>query len=266
MVDNFITYKNSGIHYSRWGTGTKLLLCLHGFGESAQSFGVFDPLLCKKYTVIAVDMPLHGKTLWNDDLLFTVEDIAAVIDDIPEMHKRNFSLMGYSMGGRVALQLYQYLPGRIEELILIAPDGIKINIWYRFATQNRLGNLIFKRVMRKPALFFKVTKALRRSGMINIGVYNYVHIHLQDADMRMRLYNIWTTMRRIKPDIPKIKSLITTNTTKVVLIYGRFDRVIRFTTGEKFRKGIENFCELHILDSGHRMLAEKNAAAIATLL
>ncbi|MBS1748726.1 MAG: alpha/beta hydrolase [Bacteroidetes bacterium] len=266
MRDNFITYKKSGIHYRAWGSGTKLLLCLHGFGETAHSFNVFEPLLCEAYTVIAVDMPLHGETLWNDDLLFTVNDIATVIDNIPEMHKRNFSLMGYSMGGRIALQLYQYLPGRIEDLILIAPDGIKINIWYRFATQNRLGNLIFKHIMKNPAIFFKVTTALKKLGMINIGVYNYVHIHLQDADMRMRLYNIWTTMRRIKPDIPIVKSLIATNSTRVILIYGRFDRVIQFTTGEKFKKGIENFCSLHILNSGHRMLAEKNAAAIATLL
>jgi pimeloyl-ACP methyl ester carboxylesterase len=84
--------------------------------------------------------------------------------------------------------------------------------------------------------------------------------------MRMQLYDIWTTMRRMKPDIRQVRSLIKANKTKVVLIYGRFDRVIRYTTGEQFRSGIENFCDLHILDAGHRLLTEKNAAAIATLL
>lgn len=266
MSDNFVTYKNSGIHYCRWGTGTKLLLCLHGFGEAARSFGVFGPFLSKEYTIIAVDLPLHGETQWNDGLLFTVEDIATIIDHIPDTYNRNFSLMGYSMGGRVALQLYQHLPGRVEELILIAPDGIKINMWYRFATQNKLGNLLFKRIMQRPGFFFGVTNLLRKSGTINIGVYNYVHTHLQNADLRMRLYNIWTTMRRIKPDIPQIKSLIKTNTTKVLLVYGRYDRVIRYTTGEQFTTGIEKSCRLHIIDSGHRLLTEKNASVIATLL
>ncbi len=266
MSDHFVAYKGSSLHYCLWGTGNKLLLCLHGFGETAQSFRVLQPFLCGEYTMIALDLPLHGETLWGDTLLFTVEDMAAVIDHIPVMHKRNFSLMGYSMGGRTALQLYQYLPGRVEGLILIAPDGIKINIWYRFATQNKLGNIIFKYVMRNPRFFFWVTGVLRKAGMINTGVYKYVHVHLKSAGMRMQLYNIWTTMRRIKPDIRLIRSLIRAHETKIVLIYGRFDRVIRYTTGEQFRSGIENFCALHILDAGHRLLTEKNAAVIATLL
>jgi len=266
MSRHFVAYKNSSLHYCLWGTGNKLLLCLHGFGETASGFHVFEPFLHREYTIIAPDLPLHGETLWHDPLLFTAEDITAVIDSIPALHKRNFSLMGYSMGGRIALHLYQHMPGRIKELILIAPDGIKINIWYRFATQNRLGNIIFKYVMRNPRFFFWITRVLRKGGMINTGVYKYVHIHLQNADMRMQLYNIWTTMRRMKPDIRQIKSLIKANKTTVVLIYGRFDRVIRYTTGEQFRSGIESFCDLHILDAGHRLLTEKNAAVIATLL
>jgi pimeloyl-ACP methyl ester carboxylesterase len=266
MSDHFVAYKSSSLHYCLWGTGDKLLLCLHGFGEAAQSFRVLEPFLRREYTVIALDLPLHGETLWRDALLFTVEDLTAVIDLIPVIYGQNFSLMGYSMGGRAALQLYQHLPGRIGEMILVAPDGIKINIWYRFATQNKLGNMIFKYVMDNPGFFFWITRILRKGGMINTGVYKYVHIHLQNADMRMQLYDIWTTMRRMKPDIRQVRSLIKANKTKVVLIYGRFDRVIRYTTGEQFRSGIESFCDLHILDAGHRLLTEKNAAAIATLL
>ena len=266
MADHFVAYKNSTLHYCRWGTGEKLLFCLHGFGESAESFRVLESFLGRKYTVVALDLPLHGNTNWQDSFLFTVEDLVAVIDQIPVMHKRSFSLMGYSMGGRAALQLYQYSPHRIEKLILIAPDGIKINIWYRFATQNKPGNMIFKYVMGNPGFFFWITRMLRKGGMINAGVYKYVHIHLQNAEVRTQLYNIWTTMRRIKPDIPQIKSLIRTHETRLVLIYGRFDRVIRYTTGEQFRSGIENFCDLHILDAGHRLLTEKNTAVIAALL
>jgi pimeloyl-ACP methyl ester carboxylesterase len=266
MYSSFISYKNSSIHYTTCGQGQKLLLCFHGFGETAESFAVFEKLLAQSYTIIAIDLPFHGQTSWNEQLLFTVEDLLAIIDSIPFMNKRNFSIMGFSMGGRVCLQLYQHVAERIEKLILIAPDGLKVNVWYRVATQTGWGNQLLKSAMKKPFGFFAFTRLLKKASLVNMGVYNYIHIHLKNENMRMRLYTIWTTMRKMKPSIPVIQSLIQQYHTPVVLIYGEHDKVIRFTTGEKFKKKIEPFCSLHILPTGHRLLHEKNSAAIAALI
>jgi len=52
----------------------------------------------------------------------------------------------------------------------------------------------------------------------------------------------------------------------VIMIYGRYDKVIQFKTGEKFKRGIEPFCTLNLLETGHSLLHEKNSAAIAALL
>lgn len=266
MSSSFIPYKNSSIHYTTYGYGQKLLLCFHGFGETAESFAVFEKPLAERYTIIAIDLPLHGQTSWNGELLFTVEDLITIIESIPIINKRNFSVMGFSMGGRVCLQLYQQIPERIEKLILIAPDGLKMNIWYRMATQTSWGNQLLKMAMKKPFGFFAFTRALKKASLVNMGVYNYIHIHLKNENMRMRLYTIWTTMRKMKPSITVIQSLIQQYHTPVVLIYGQHDKVIRFITGKKFKKKIESFCSLHVLPTGHRLLHEKNSAAIAALI
>ena len=248
------------------GTGEKPLLCFHGFGENADSFKALSHQLADTYTIIAIDLPLHGKTVWNEGKICTTEDVIKIIDNIPVLHKQHFSLAGYSMGGRVALSVYEQIPHRIQQLILLAPDGLKMNFWYWLATQTTWGNLLFKYFMKKPGTFFTATKALKRIGMINTGIYNYIHQYLNQEDKRMQLYTIWTTMRKLRPAAKNIKALIQKNNTHLLLIYGRYDRVIRHTTGSHFKKGMERFCTLHILPCGHRILHEKNTAAIAALL
>ena len=266
MLSFFIPYKNSQIHCLQWGTGEKPLLCFHGFGEMADSFMPLARAIENKYTIIAIDLPLHGKTVWNEGMMCTTKDILNIINNIPGLQNNRFSLAGYSMGGRVTLSVYEQIPQRIQQLILLAPDGLKINFWYWLATQTVLGNRLFKYFMKKPGIFFMVTKALKSTGMINIGVYNYIHQYLNQEDKRIQLYTIWTTMRKLKPAVKNIKRRIQKNNTPVFLIYGRYDRVIRHTTGSYFKKGMEDFCTLHILPCGHRILHEKNTAAIAALL
>lgn len=266
MLSFFISYKSSQIHCLQWGTGEKPLLCFHGFGENAGSFLPLSRHLSHAYTIIAIDLPLHGKTVWNEGMICTTEDIINIIDNIPRLYEKRFFLAGYSMGGRIALSVYEHMPQRIQQLILLAPDGLKVNFWYWLATQTIPGNRLFRHFMKKPGFFFNTTKALNRAGLINTGVYNYVRQHLGGGEKRTQLYTAWTTMRKIRPVVKNIKALIQKNKTPLLLIYGRYDRVIRHTTGSSFKKGMEDLCTLHILPCGHRILNEKNTAAIAALL
>ena len=56
------------------------------------------------------------------------------------------------------------------------------------------------------------------------------------------------------------------NKTSVRLIYGKHDRIILASRGEKFRKGIEEYCDLSVISSGHQVLHEKNAVEIMQAL
>ena len=261
-----LTYKQSTIHYLQFNGGNELLVCLHGFGERAESFLPLVPVLVEKYTIVAIDMPFHGRSVWNEGLDITVQDIAAIINNIPALQQKQFLLMGYSMGGRIALHLYQQLPHRILQLILLAPDGLKVNGWYWLATQNKYGNKLFRHVMKNPGAFFSSTRLLKNARLINTGVYNYVHQYLQQENKRQELYNIWTAMRNIRPNIPLIKTLIARNHTPVIFIYGAHDRIIRYARGNKFCKNLEQYCVVHVLPCGHRLLQEKNVAAIASAM
>lgn len=269
MQTAFLPYRSSQLHYSWFGTGHKILLCLHGYGESEQSFHFLEQYIPREYTVIAVDLPFHGKTQWNEGLTFSVADLLAITEALLTKHgqgTKSITLLGFSMGGRVALQLLQAIPKKIEKLILLAPDGLKINFWYWLATQTYIGNRLFGFTMKHPGWFFSLLQAGNRLKLINQSILKFTRYYINDTTVRRLLYERWTCMRAIKPDLASIKKIIRAHQLPVRLLYGQYDRIIRHERGEKFRTNIESFCTLHIIKTGHQVLQEKHANEIIQLI
>ncbi len=69
------------------------------------------------------------------------------------------------MGGRAAMHLLQQIPGKIERVALVAPDGLHQNLWYWLTTQTAFGNKAFAYTMKKPVWFFSIVNA---SGELNL--------------------------------------------------------------------------------------------------
>ncbi len=96
-----------------WGDGPPLVL-LHGFTQTAAAWGPFGQLLGCHRTIVAVDLPGHGGSASiAADLEETADRVLELFDDEP------FDLLGYSLGGRVALTLALTRPGRLSSLILV---------------------------------------------------------------------------------------------------------------------------------------------------
>ncbi len=269
MESFFITYRSSKIHYNKAGNGNRLLLCFHGYGESSTSFDFIEKYITDDFVLIAIDFPFHGKTVWNEGLLFTPKDLLNIIEEIIQsIPKKNTKiyLLGFSMGGRVALHLSQIIPNKIEKVILLAPDGLHVNFWYWFATQNYFGNKLFHFIVQHPAGLFLSLKISNKFRLINQSIFKFTNYYLHDKQMRTDLYNRWITMRKFKPVTGKIKNSIRKNNIQMRLLYGEYDRVIRYANAEKFMRGIKSYCTLSILHSGHQLLLEKNEGAIMRLI
>ena len=268
MQKETIPYKNSVINICFFGQGAKALFCFHGFGEDGTSFYVLESFLGKEYKIIAIDLPFHGHTIWKDELLFRVKDleeiISIILNDKLNITPPRFSILGYSLGGRIALELFQKLPEKIERVVLLAPDGLKVNFWYWLGTQTTLGNNLFSFTMRKPYWFFKLTTAASKMGLLNKSIINFVHYYLDDENERSLLYKRWTTLRHFKPDLNRIKETITTYKTPVRFLFGSYDRIILSKRSAFFKKDSENI-HIKIIPAGHQLLKEKFAAEIALL-
>ena len=115
------------LYYETMGTGRPLIL-LHGGLGSGEMFGPVRPALAERHQVIAVDLQGHGRTADIDrpiDIRLMADDIAALIDhlglDRPD-------LVGYSLGGGVALQTAAKYPDKVGRLVVasanLRPDAI----------------------------------------------------------------------------------------------------------------------------------------------
>ena len=258
---NILPYKNSKIAWYRFGNGEQKVVCFHGYGETAESFAFLEKHGLGKFSFYAIDLPFHGHTEWNERLSFTENDLAAIVNTILK-GERNWSLIGFSLGGRVALSLYQAIPESIRTLVFLAPDGLKENFWYKLATGTSGGNRFFRFTMKHPSWFFGMLKGLSKLKLVNRSIFKFVNNYISDEKVRGDLYARWTSLRKLKPDISRIRSLISENKTPVTLIYGKHDRIILHSVGEKFKKGIEEYCEVKVIQAGHQVMQEKYAGEI----
>lgn len=269
MLSNFFNYQSSSVHYIIFGEGAIVTFCFHGYGESAESFLVLQPYIHTTHTFIAIDFPYHGKTKWKEGENFTPQQLQEIMTGIlvqQNISTASFTLMGFSMGGRVALQLLQIIPQKINKILLIAPDGMKINPWYWLATQTKMGNRFFRYTMQNPYLFFNMMKLANKTNLINQSIFKFTHHYLDEEKVRMDLYQRWTCMRKFKPALHAVKKNIVQQSIQVRLLYGRFDKIIQYKNAATFLNGIEVFVSLHIIPSGHQLLNKRHAHTIVQLL
>jgi pimeloyl-ACP methyl ester carboxylesterase len=259
----FHIYKQSNICFYKAGHGTKKLLCLHGYGETGKSFECIVPHLQNDYTIYAIDFPHHGQTNWQEGNLFEPDSFVQIIKALGLAETDKISILAYSMGGRMALHLMQMMPQQIEKVVLLAPDGMRMNFWYWLGTQTFVGNKIFYYTMQNPNWFRGLLKGLVAVKIVDSWIVRFVNQFLNDPMQRSKLYNIWTTMRQFRPQHSKVKTKMKTFQIPLRLLYGKFDKVIQTKYAEKFQSQIPQLCTLKVMDAGHQLLNADNAAAIA---
>ncbi|HKZ66531.1 MAG TPA: alpha/beta hydrolase [Chitinophagaceae bacterium] len=273
MEHRLLAYKNSKLSYYRFGSGPRHVVCFHGYGEEASLYSFLEKYAGGQFTFYSIDLPFHGRTKWNEGLNFSHTDLQQIVRDIlteatwqRKTGNEKLILLGFSLGGRIALSLYQAQPENVDKIILLAPDGLKVNFWYWFSTQTWAGNKLFSFSMKYPGWFFTFLKAVNKLGLVNASVFKFVNYYIGNKEARQLLYQRWTGLRKLKPNLQKVKNLIRKYKTQTHLVYGKYDRIILPVRGEKFQKGIEEFCIVTVIASGHQVLHENHVEGIVTAL
>lgn len=107
-------------HVDIWNeNGEDTVVALHGFtGSSATWHNLAQAL--PHVRVIAVDLIGHGQTAIPQHVQrFSMEEQLQDLEELfCQLHLEKFTLLGYSMGGRIALSYAISYPARIHQLIL----------------------------------------------------------------------------------------------------------------------------------------------------
>ena len=97
------------------------LLLLHGFTGSADAWSQVAARLSSRRRILAIDLPGHEALRPEGDppARITVEEcVAHVLRFLDELRIRRVVLLGYSMGGRVALRFALDHPEHVRALVL----------------------------------------------------------------------------------------------------------------------------------------------------
>ena len=100
------------------------LLFLHGFGSSLQTWDNWSAKLEPQYRVIRLDLPGFGLTGAHPAQDYSeATDVAILTHFVDKLGLNQFSVIGHSMGGKMAWSLAASQPERVKALVLMAPDG-----------------------------------------------------------------------------------------------------------------------------------------------
>jgi pimeloyl-ACP methyl ester carboxylesterase len=183
---------------------------------------------------------------------------------IVPLELQTISLLGYSMGGRIALTMLQQIPSKIERVVLVAPDGLHKNFWYWFSTQTGLGNKLFSYTMKKPYWFFSGMTFLKSFRLLNKSIFKFAHTYLDDQVEREMLYKRWTTMRKFLPKASLITVSLKQHQVPLRMLFGNYDRVILAERSTSLDKANDTITVKKI-KAGHQLLKEKYTKDIAAL-
>jgi pimeloyl-[acyl-carrier protein] methyl ester esterase len=100
------------------GQGPDLVL-LHGWGLNLRAWDGLASVLEKSFRLITVDLPGHGRSEWNPKARTPAEQAWQIHATLSSLSDR-YSLLGWSLGGQIALDLAAAMPGSVERLILVA--------------------------------------------------------------------------------------------------------------------------------------------------
>ena len=142
------------LHYVAEGSGPPLLL-LHGLGGFAESWRHNLPVLSRRLSTYALDLPgfgLSGKPPVAYRLSFFVRAVDAVVESLGLAQT---ALVGHSLGGAVAVAYAMAHPSKVNRLVLIGAVvpgfGYRMSWVYRLIALRGIGDLLAR--LAWPGLF-----------------------------------------------------------------------------------------------------------------
>jgi pimeloyl-ACP methyl ester carboxylesterase len=259
-VKKQIKFGRNKINYIRYGSGKKILLAFHGFGQSAKFFEIVGDVLGKYYTIYSFDLLYHGQTFWaNRKHALTIREWGEIIQTfMAQENVRGFSVMGYSMGGKYALATISEHSSSINEVFLIAPDGIKTSFWYSLASYPTWMQQYFKHLVFQPSSFYQALNSFNRLNLLDKGVIKFAQSHMDNRKKRLLVYNSWLVTRQLRFKMTDIAHKLNEKPIKVQFFMGKYDKIITADNISRLSKLIEKK-EITILACGHNRLIDETA-------
>ena len=243
------------------------LVVVHGLGGAAVNFTELAPLLAGSRRVLIPDLPGHGRSqpLKYVDGLTTYAEHVAAVADLEEMFPA--PVIGYSMGGVIALRLAVERPNNVPALALVAAAGIvsvtrRAEIWLAATGTVRPAQVMtrfrgtFARRPRLRWLPFGAWGAVDPPGLSPESVLGFLEGPSQHTDVGAAGRALLTDDPR--PDLDRVRC-------PVFLLWGARDRLVPLEDGFEYARRLR--APIRTLPAaGHLLVGEQPQACAEILL
>lgn len=230
VVDGLMT------NYLKSGSGSKTLVFIHGWGDTAKTFAHLFDKLSDRYTILAVDLPGFGGSqkppvAW--DLNNYANFVAAWLSKINV--KKIDMIAGHSFGGSVAIVAVAEQIVRADKLVLLASAGVRGKKGFKKRLMwigAQIGKLPL--YVMPPSKARRIKQALYKQAGSDFLLY---------PEMRE------TFKKSVAQDVRDLSSKIKIPT---LIIYGVKDKATPAVYGEIYHKNISN-SKLELIQAGHML-------------
>ncbi len=236
------------------GEGPLLFIAFHGFANSSDYLLPLANEIGDLAKIYILDLPFHGQTIWNNPY-YDTSDIISVCDYILSLENAtSFSLIGFSMGGRIAAKLVELIPAKIDRIYLISPDGFNTR-WIRHFDKfpQKLRSKI-SNWSKIEKVLLKTSKFLSKTGAIDEFPYKFFKKHLSTAEHKNRLFGSWMSLKHFNLRLKRIQTVLENQDKKMYLIFGNRDPLVKSKKASKRGKVLKSAIQYQ-MDTGHRVSA-----------
>ena len=227
-------------------------IALHGFSRPLEDMLGIRPLLPNGVSLLMPHLAAHGRSSGHHRPMDTAVWTAALEDIVKEegLHF-NGMLMGYSLGGRLALSWFSLAPQRFTKVILLAPDGLIKNPGYRFSVDTALGRAWLNQSERQREAMVRFMTWLRSRRILPEHFYQFSLFHLNSKEMWAMVIDCWCSLRKFWP--PGRRRLVAISKAHPGILeahFGERDKVIKPGNA----KGLKGVCTVKFHPCGHGLL------------
>ncbi|MCC5668987.1 2-succinyl-6-hydroxy-2,4-cyclohexadiene-1-carboxylate synthase [Nostoc sp. CHAB 5784] len=255
-------------YYLSFNINKPLILFLHGFMGNINEFDEAIKVLVEDFSYLTLDLPGHGKTqVLGSDEYYKIQPTAqTIINLLDELKIDKCYLIGYSMGGRLALYLTLYFP---ERFIKVALESASPGL----ATEaERL-----ERVRRDAQIARKLSRSIIQtdfaafiSSWYNQPIFGYIKNHPEyDRMIESRLQNnpheLDKSLRFMGTGCqPPLWKKLQENKIPLLLLVGEYDK--KFISINTEMSQLCEFAQLKIIsNAGHNIHFENTLAFVENI-
>lgn len=242
--------------------GAPALVLLHGFASSLHTWEPWARLLEADHRVIRLDLPGSGLTSHDPNGDYSQARMEGVVLALlDQLGLKRATLIGNSMGGRIAWSFAANHPDRVDKLVLISPDG--------FASPGRAYGQRFEassmmRLMTRvlPKAFVRPQLAAAygdRKHLTDETFERYYDLMLGPGNRAAMIATMEkTVIQDPKPALARIKA-------RTLVLWGERDALIPFSNAVDYVKAIPGATLVSFPELGHVPFEEAPSETIGPL-